>query len=896
MPRVHEESINYASAYKFHGLEFDGDEGQVTGNCPWCGREGKFSLNLETGIWRCWICGEGNEKGGGNLLAFLRKLWSLSDKATVDYKGLAAQIGLLYEETLEAWGVCQSITTGDWLVPGYSARGSIDQLYRYAQVGERMALLPTPGMKHGLHGLPLYDKNKPIVYLCEGWKDGMALWEMLKGVKHGDNGTLVSTANPERSLAGEANVLAVPSCTTFSPKWCGLFSGKSVRLMFDSDHPQKNKKSGNLSLPAGYSGMKRVSKILLAHESPPEQISFLQWGPEGYDTDKASGYDVRDHLREGADLTGRMTQLESLLAKVGPIPDDWSGDGLKKGPGGQNLECLHCSQYSVLVNAWRKAMKWTPGLDHALAMMLASIASTKSVGDQLWIKVIGPAACLRGDTLIWDPVDQTLLPVQERFRRRRDFHVCAMTKEGKLTISLAYAPTIRPPDHLYCVAFKSGAEMHVTENHRFWNGDRYWSVASIITEVMRTGRFQMIRYQSGPYLPNQGEAKCAMDEVVSITPSDYECHYDFHVPTYNNYWANGYIHHNCGKSTLCEAVSVCRDYVIAKSTIRGFHSGYKEDGSQGEDNSLIPLITGRTLVTKDGDTLLTSPNLPQILSEARDLYDCTARTHYRNKMGRDYQGIRMTWILCGTNSLRQLDSSELGERFLDCVIMDHIDDDLEDEVLWRVANRTARNMSMESDGKPVSQYEPELAYAMQLTGGYASWLREIAQEQMSTIVMPDWAMRLCTRLGKFTAHMRARPSLRQEEVAEREFASRLVSQLVRTAKCLALVLNAPETNEVVMRRVRQIALDTSRGQTLAIVHHLYESGVGLPIRKLAMQLGRSEDKLRSMLRFLKHIGVAEPYEAKTNQKTISTQILWRLTGRMVGMYQDVVVNALGNGE
>jgi hypothetical protein len=312
---------------------------------------------------------------------------------------------------------------------------------------------------------------------------------------------------------------------------------------------------------------------------------------------------------------------------------------------------------------------------------------------------------------------------------------------------------------------------------------------------------------------------------------------------------------------------VNHDYVVAKSTIRGFHSGYRLDGVEAEDggeqdNSLIPLITGKTLVTKDGDTLLQSPNLSQILSEARDLYDSTARTHYRNAMSKDYEGIRMTWILCGTSSLRQLDSSELGERFLDCVIMDRIDDELEDEILWRVANRAERNMSIESNGKASSHYEPEMAAAMQLTGGYVAWLRENATDVMSTITMEDWAKRQCTRLGKFVAHMRARPSLKQEESAEREFAARLVSQLIRLAKCLALVLNRSTVDELVMARVRRVALDTSSGQTLAIASMLYSEAEGLLSNSLAMHLGKSEDKIKTLLRFMRQIGITEYYTPK----------------------------------
>jgi hypothetical protein len=33
--------------------------------------------------------------------------------------------------TLWEWGCCQSVITGDWLVPGYSVEGEVSQLYAY---------------------------------------------------------------------------------------------------------------------------------------------------------------------------------------------------------------------------------------------------------------------------------------------------------------------------------------------------------------------------------------------------------------------------------------------------------------------------------------------------------------------------------------------------------------------------------------------------------------------------------------------------------------------------------------------------------------------------------------------------------------------------------------------
>lgn len=431
-----------------------------------------------------------------------------------------------------------------------------------------------------------------------------------------------------------------------------------------------------------------------------------------------------------------LTRLEALLDKVCPIPDEWLVEGKEAAKRQTESVCLSCDSYDVLKESWKKAMKWTDGLNSALASMLASVASVMSIGDQLWLKIMGPASC--------------------------------------------------------------------------------------------------------------------------------------------------------GKSTLCEALSINKQYVVAKSTIRGFHSGF---GDGEEDHSLLSQLAGKTLVTKDGDTLLQSPGLGQILSEARDIYDTVSRTSYRNKSSRDYEGIRCTWLLCGTGSLRALDKSELGGRFLDCVIMDGIDDDMEDEVIWQVATRSQRNMGFEANGKQETQTDPQLLEAMQLTGGYVSYLRENAQELLSETTMEDWAIRKCTRLGKFVAFMRARPSESQNETVEREFAARLVSQHIRLAMCLAIVFNQEEVNDLVMKEVTKIALDTSRGVTLEIMHRMYEEyEEGSEIASLATWVNADPKDVRKYLRFLRKIGAVKTFEPKSKggvRVRRTSKPRWRLCDRMILLYEEV---------
>ena len=342
-----------------------------------------------------------------------------------------------------------------------------------------------------------------------------------------------------------------------------------------------------------------------------------------------------------------------------------------------------------------------------------------------------------------------------------------------------------------------------------------------------------------------------------------------------------------GKSTLCEAFSVNREYVLAKSAIRGFHTAYKTDKHGEEDHSLTAEANGMTLVTKDGDTLLQAPDLPRILSEARDLYDCTCRPDYRNGIKREYLNQRMTWLLCGTSALRVIDESELGARFLDVVIMEGIDSELEDDILWRVANRTEKSVGVAVDGAPESHYDPELALAMRLTGGYIQFLRERAAPLLAGVVCGEEQLRRCVDLAKFVAYLRARPSKRQAESAERELASRLVSQMVRLAKCLAVVLNRTEVDEEVLHRVTQVALDTARGRTLEIVKHLLQAGTkGYPTSRVSGLTGHPEGQERKYLNFLSKIGAVELFNPKL-LSGVQGHPRWRVAPAMRELYQRV---------
>jgi len=289
--------------YKFHGVDLSwrSNSKEASGTCPWCGREGKFSVRIDNGLWKCFPCSASGNKGSGNTAVFLQRLLEDSQLATsdADYEELRGERRLLYSDTLKSWRVCKSILSGDWIMPGYSADGKLGQVYKYGYIGEKRRMLATPTMGQKLYGINLFDEKKQIVYLCEGPWDAMALWEVLGRAKPAENG-FHATGNPEKSLLANANVLAVPGCNTFFESWVSLFAGKTVRVMYDNDHPRRHPTTGKVADSPGYTSMKKVAEILASAPMPPIEIQYLSWGEKGYDESLPSGYDVRDLLSSPA--------------------------------------------------------------------------------------------------------------------------------------------------------------------------------------------------------------------------------------------------------------------------------------------------------------------------------------------------------------------------------------------------------------------------------------------------------------------------------------------------------------------------------------------------------------------------------------------------------------------
>lgn len=375
--------------FVFHGVDFTSDDGaEAIGTCPFCTREGKFYVQVETGVWQCKVCQTGSKKGGGNAITFLRELHAMSAKSGSLNGTLAQARKLLSKTTLDKWGVIQSAITGEYMVPAYNHEGKMTQLYKYAKTKEGMKLFATSELHNAIYGGHLFDKSKSEVWVFEGPWDAMAAWEVVSGVKDEHEKGWTPTANEALSIGADVNVVAIPGAGVFQELWVPMFAGKRVTIFFDSDHPKEH--NGRQVGCAGLNGSKRTAGILARPDGTgAREVYYLQWGPDGYDPTKPTGYDVRDHLSPGKDLRARAALMRELVKdKVRPIPGEWVGAGGKKGS--SEIELEDCNSWEAIREAWINAIRFTPGHEYALASMLAVAVTTRVPGAQVWLQVISP--------------------------------------------------------------------------------------------------------------------------------------------------------------------------------------------------------------------------------------------------------------------------------------------------------------------------------------------------------------------------------------------------------------------------------------------------------------------------------------------------------------------------
>ena len=269
----------------WHGVDLEYMEKgkEALGECPFCGRSRKLSVDISTGRWRCLV-----NCSSGNIITFIRKLWEVSFANTKmeEYEELKNDRKLLEEEKIREWGICKSFLNNLWLVPGGNEKGNINNLYTYTpsiKKGKPIRLMfSTPTLNHGLFGVQDFNESYKRTYWVEGAWDGIALAELMR--------------NPKMPKELKGNVLGVPGCGVFNPSWSFYAENKDNFFLYDNDHPTVNKKTKELLEPAALAGMKRAANVIIKSGIPSHSVNYITWGVEGFNESLPEGLDLRDYL------------------------------------------------------------------------------------------------------------------------------------------------------------------------------------------------------------------------------------------------------------------------------------------------------------------------------------------------------------------------------------------------------------------------------------------------------------------------------------------------------------------------------------------------------------------------------------------------------------------------
>jgi P4 family phage/plasmid primase-like protien len=266
------ESFDYRAPFECHGVIIHSERnGEAVGDCPFCGKEDHFYVNIQNGLWDCKLCGV-----SGNVSGFLSQLIEQAHTETQpgDWEKLS-QNRKLPVEAFKPWGL--GWDGQNWLIPARSGDGVVRTVRMWNPITKEMR--STTGCPVQLMGC---DKigTASTIWVCEGEWDFFALCWLLKMLGRPDDA-----------------VVGVPGAGTFKSDWVKFFKGKNVVLCYDNDEP-------------GAKGEQKAAGFLTG---VVKSLRFLKWN-----TDEPEKMDIRDLITAGLH-DGRpndTAKYQAILAKI----------------------------------------------------------------------------------------------------------------------------------------------------------------------------------------------------------------------------------------------------------------------------------------------------------------------------------------------------------------------------------------------------------------------------------------------------------------------------------------------------------------------------------------------------------------------------------------------------
>lgn len=108
------------------------------------------------------------------------------------------------------------------------------------------------------------------------------------------------------------------------------------------------------------------------------------------------------------------------------------------------------------------------------------------------ILLTGPSGCLRGDSIIYDPIENTSIYIEQRYKDAIPFHVSSLNELGEVVIGLALPPVKYPNAEIFRVE-TSESEFFVTSEHLLCQSvlGEYLSVKSCFYILQKYGEVRL---------------------------------------------------------------------------------------------------------------------------------------------------------------------------------------------------------------------------------------------------------------------------------------------------------------------------------------------------------------------------------------------------------------------
>jgi hypothetical protein len=315
----------------------------VSGDCPFCGGEGKFFVNPETKKWDCKKCTR-----SGGYQSFIQDMFqeSLEDSNLED---LSKHRGIK-SATLKRFKIGYLPVCGKYTIP----HGLDDKCVQLADLRlyNMKELRSAQGCYASLFNYcKLVTGDYETIFLCEGEWDTMVADEIIHAL------------NLEKTLA-----VGVPGAGTFKPEWIPFFREKKVFVIYDNDHPREVK--GKQVRGAGEMGMNKVHSMLA---TVVESIKYIHWS-KGLE----NGYDLRD-LYKDRNYSPQRT-YRGICRLCNPLPPGYIGE----------VEAIKFSDnmvpYKSVHNVYSKWLHLTD--TNVIDVLYATIIANRIPGDPLWLFLI----------------------------------------------------------------------------------------------------------------------------------------------------------------------------------------------------------------------------------------------------------------------------------------------------------------------------------------------------------------------------------------------------------------------------------------------------------------------------------------------------------------------------